>query len=62
MRFLLLLSLVVGIVCGLFLASREPAPDVDPCAYQTADGFYLTVPSCASIVYVDPALAYGMWR
>ncbi len=66
MRFLLLLSLVFSIVFGLVLVSRTPTLDVEACAYQTADGFYLTVPrdpdfGCASRVYVNPA-NYAMWR
>ncbi len=60
MRFLLLLSLVFSIVCALVFVSREPTLGVEACAYQTADGFYLTVPhdpdfGCAPVVFVDPA-------
>lgn len=66
MRFLLLLSLVFGIVCGVVLASHTPTLNVEACAYKTVDGFYLTAPrdpdfGCAPVVYVDPA-SYAMWR
>jgi hypothetical protein len=66
MRFLLLLSLVLGFVCTLVFVSRAPTLGTDSCAYQTADGFYLTVPrdrdfGCAPVVFVDPA-NYAMWR
>ncbi len=67
MRFLLLLSLVFGIVSGVVLLSRQPTLDVEACAYQTAGGFYFTVPrdpdfGCAPVAYVDPANSYAMWR
>jgi hypothetical protein len=38
MRFLLLVSLVFGLVCGLVIVSRGQTLDVEACAYKGAAG------------------------